>query len=288
MVTASWIEISAEFESEPADWSYVAGILSDLGCPSSRIESFPPRIISCVSNIEGHEKKVAEIESEMIKAGAIKISLGEIPETDWIATFRDYFKARPIGNKLAIVPSWDDESHYPSRFEIRLDPGQAFGTGDHPTTRMCLELLETCELEGKTVLDLGCGSGILAIAAKKLGAAKVIGTDIEEMSTQTAITNAIENNAVVEFICGSGFECGLDSKFDVIVSNIISATLIRLTPEVRTHLKIGGQWIVSGIIAANWKDVEAASVQAGFSLETKFEEGDWNAGKFKLTRGSED
>ena len=282
MTGSSWIEISAEFPQEPADWSLAAGILADCGVTSSRVESQPPRIISCVAKVNGYEEAVEAIKESLKNIGAVRFTYLEIPELDWIATFKDHFKAQKLGKKLAIIPTWDQDTLFSNRIVIRLDPGQAFGTGDHPTTRMCLELLEEVKLDGKSVLDLGCGSGILSIAAKKLGAKSVLGSDIEPISVEIARENATNNNESIELMCSAGLDLIKERKFDVIISNIISATLIRLAPQIKECLVDKGAWIVSGIIESNWNDVEKVANQCGFMLIKKIVEGDWMAGHFSL------
>ena len=185
-----------------------------------------------------------------------------------------------------IQPSWEAAIQNPkskiqnSDVIITLDPGQAFGTGDHQTTRLCLELLEQAEPRGKTVADIGCGSGVLAIAAAKLGAANVIATDIDEQSVEITRENVKLNDVQINAQLAAGFDA-IDEPREIALSNIISATLIRLAPHAARVVKSRGKWIVSGIIEQNWPDVLAAAEQAGFELEQKMKEDEWVGATFR-------
>jgi ribosomal protein L11 methyltransferase len=178
---------------------------------------------------------------------------------------------------------------------IVLDPGQAFGTGDHPTTRLCLELLELADVPDARVADVGCGSGILSVAACKLGAAEVIANDVEPVAVEVARQNAELNQVQFLALVGEGIGPAIDpttarldgwpplpedAGFDVVVSNIISAILIRIARDIAAALVPGGRWIVSGIIEQNWPDVRAAAQSAGFTLREERHEDGWVAAMF--------
>jgi len=277
----SWIEVRAIFETEPDDWSLAAGALAELGCNSSRIESSPPAIVSCVANIAGHLAKISKIQEAMSRLGASSQEIKLIPDEDWMDSFRKHFTSREIGEKFVVIPSWDAEQDFGNRLQIHLDPGQAFGTGDHPTTQMCLQILEKVDLEGKSVLDLGCGSGILAIGAKLLGAGTVVAADIELLSAKVATDNFAKNQVQIEAVAMAGMDgFSKDAAWDLIISNIISATLIRLAYEISCNLNAGGKWIVSGIISANWPDVLQEAQKFGLNLTEIQEENGWVAACF--------
>lgn len=179
---------------------------------------------------------------------------------DWANEWRENFPPLEIGRFL-IVPSWEDAP--PSdKIAIELDPGLAFGTGQHPTTRMCLELLGELKLEGQSLLDVGCGSGILSIAAAKLGA-QVVGSDLDEWCIAATRENAAKNQVSVDakLVADLGW---VSEPFPFVVANLMSDLLIRLSPELKRVTKVGGVLVVSGISAPRAAEVEAALNNAGF------------------------
>ena len=178
-----------------------------------------------------------------------------------------------------VRPTWEEFASSPDDLSIVLDPGQAFGTGDHPTTRLCLELMENVAISGKTVLDIGCGSGILSIGACLLGAKTVLAIDIDPIAVEVAKENRELNGVTFEAIAGEGLS-GLKGDWDVAISNIISATLVRIARDVRDVLNDDSRWIVSGIIVDNWPDVKLAAEKAGFTLLERREEDGWVAATF--------
>jgi len=166
---------------------------------------------------------------------------------DWVRSF--HLKNKPIfiGKKFCICPSWEKEKKIDRSIIIRLDPGQAFGTGSHETTQLCLEYLEKINLEGKTLVDYGCGSGILGIAAVKLGAEKVICIDNDKNSIDVTTTNAKENNTMEKMRIS--LECDNKRiKSDIVISNIFSSVLIGLIQDFANILKPSGTLILSGIL----------------------------------------
>lgn len=270
----NWIEIKAEFSSPPADWSVVVDLLDRLGCPNTLLKDDPARITACVVETEGSAERVVQIESELTRAGASVVVTNYVPDQDWAEIWKAHFKPRKVGKRFMIRPTWEDA---PGDLTIVFDPGQAFGTGDHPTTRMCLEMMEQVDLGGKRVLDLGCGSGVLAIGAKLLGAAEVVAIDIDPQSVEVARENFAINRVDVEARLG---DAPAGTGWDLVVSNIISATLILLAPDVRDVVQAGSNWIVSGIIVQNWPDVLASAARAGFTVVDQKQEDGWVAARF--------
>src|SRR5688572_27816077 len=183
--------------------------------------------------------------------GAERIVVDRVPEEDWSESWKQFFKPREVGKGFMVKPTWEAIGAT-DRAVIELDPGQAFGTGEHATTQLCLAMLEEAIEAGDSVIDVGCGSGILSIAAAKLGA-KVKATEIDPTAAQTAAENAARNGVSVEVLVCDGLPDGLDPA-DVVVSNIVSATIIRLAPAIARLTKEGGVWIASGIIPANLSD----------------------------------
>ncbi len=177
-----------------------------------------------------------------------------VEDQDWVRLTQSQFQPVSIADALWIVPSW----HTPpdtSAPVIRLDPGLAFGTGTHPTTRLCLEWLARQPLQHKSVLDYGCGSGILAIAAAKFGAAQVVGVDIDPDAVQSTRANAAENQVAVQ----AGLPDSVaDDRFDVVVANILSAPLKLLAPAIAAHVRPAGALVLSGILERQAEELIAA------------------------------
>ena len=202
----------------------------------------------------------------------------------WEQIWKTHFSILPILDKLVIKPVWQELDDKDDRIVINLDPGMAFGTGHHPTTRMCLEELSRQELTGKSILDIGSGSGILSIAAVKLGALSCIGIDIDENAIDSALNN-IEMNGVSENITlQTGVLDDLDStfKYDVIVANITAQIIINLVPSISSYLKPNGIVITSGILSELFPEVENTFNQLGFECSSLINSGDWSLGLFSL------
>lgn len=198
-------------------------------------------------------------------------------EEDWINNWKKYFKPMPVGNRLLIRPTWEDEYDAGDRAVLHLEPGVAFGTGTHETTRLCMELLEDYITPGSEMLDVGCGSGILSIAALLLGAKRAIGVDIDEAGVRTAIENARINGMDGRF---TGIHGNLTDKvsgtFDVVAANIVADVIILLTNDIRQFLKPGAVYLISGIIDTREQDVLAA-IEKDFEILQRREEKGWVA-----------
>jgi ribosomal protein L11 methyltransferase len=276
-----WIELTATFSAEPEDWSPIVDLLGGLGCPNTLVADQPPSITACLLEVEGWEANLHRLESELRAAGALNIEHTFIEEANWAESYKAHFHPRRVGRRFVIQPTWETAEPNPGDLTITLDPGLAFGTGDHPTTRLCLELLEKTEVEGKRVADVGCGTGILSIGAVRLGAREVAGVDIEAQSVEVARENAERNGVSYKLVVGDGIAAIGQGPWDLVLSNIISATLISLAPQVFAALAPNGGWIVSGILVDNWPDVLKAAERAGFVLTARLEEGQWVAASFR-------
>lgn len=180
-------------------------------------------------------------------------------EDDWLNNWRKYFKPTKVGEKLLICPSWYELDDTEGRVVLDIDPGLAFGTGKHETTRLCLSTLEKYVCKDSTVLDVGCGSGILGIASLLLGAESAFGVDIDPLAVRTAVENAKVNNVEDKFtiVCGDLTE-KVEGKFDIIVANIVADAIIFLSKGVREFMKDDTVYIMSGIIDSRLSDVEQA------------------------------
>lgn len=198
-------------------------------------------------------------------------------EEDWINNWKKYFKPMPVGNRLLIRPTWEEEYDAGERAVLHLEPGVAFGTGTHETTRLCMELLEDYVTPGCEMLDVGCGSGILSIAALLLGAQRAVGVDIDEAGVRTAVENARINGLSDRF---TGIHGNLTDKvhgtFDVVAANIVADVIILLTSDIRQFLKPGAVYLVSGIIDTREQDVLSA-VEKEFEILQRREEKGWVA-----------
>ena len=277
MSDQTWTLVRATYAEIPDDWARYIQIFEDHGVAGTVQTDRPVTLGGYLYKGVG----VLELSTALIQGGAETVMTFEVAEEDWDATWKKFFHTTRIGKNIVIRPEWEVSDLKPGELEIVLDPGQAFGTGDHPTTRMCLELLEVADLHGKSVADIGCGSGILSVAAKKLGASRVIGIDNDQPSVDASLENAVRNGVTYEVINANGF-AGLDGEqFDVVVSNIISATLIRVAPDAVKTVKPGGTWCVSGIIQANWPEVRTSIEAQGFTYREERQEGDWIAALFQ-------
>ena len=201
-----------------------------------------------------------------------------VDDADWNENWKKYFKAFEIGNRLAVCPSWEDYNNIDNRTVISLDPGAAFGTGSHATTSLCLEILEKRVTPNTTVLDIGTGSGILAIAADLLGAKSAIGVDIDAQSVKTAIANA-EINGVsekTEFLVGDLAD-KISGKYDIVCANIVADVVMRLFDNVANFMKDDGILIVSGIIDMRSAEVEKSAIEHGFTITESLMREEWHA-----------
>jgi ribosomal protein L11 methyltransferase len=216
-----------------------------------------------------------------------------VQEADWAEAWKEHYHPIRIGRRLVIVPAWL-ESPDPGRIAVRMDPGMAFGTGTHPTTQLCLELVEAALAEmlplGQPVdmLDVGCGSGILAVAALKLGARRALGVDIDAEAVPVARQNALLNGVSERFDVGqSSVQEVLAGGFGVrraalVAANILAPVIVRLFGDGLAELvSPGGVLILSGILADQSGEVEAAALANGLALSEKRQEGDWVALSFR-------
>lgn len=202
-----------------------------------------------------------------------------IEEAEWRDAYKRHLRSLTIGKRLMVVPSWDEPRSVGSRVVIRLDPGLAFGTGHHPTTAMCLQFIEELLETGARVLDVGCGSGILSIAAAKLGAADVLGLDINPDAVSAADRNAVDNGVdrVVTAVQGTLESRTGDGPFDLVLANISAKVIIVSAEHIAAASKPGGAIVCSGIIAERGDEVTGAIGAAGLGINEVRQEGDWLA-----------
>ena len=196
---------------------------------------------------------------------------------DWENNWKKYFKPMPVGERLLIRPIWEQEYDAGDRAVLHLEPGLAFGSGTHDTTRLCLESLEKYANEGKSILDVGCGSGILSIAGLLLGADSAVGVDIDALAVKTARENGKTNGFdEPKFTALQGsLTDKVTGKFDIIVANIVADIIIVLCRDVKRYLNDGGVFITSGIIEPREQDVLAAFAENGIEVVERHESGGW-------------
>lgn len=196
-------------------------------------------------------------------------------EEDWLNNWRKYFNPTPIGKKLLIRPTWRENYDPQGRIVLNIDPGLAFGTGSHETTRLCLETLENYITADKTVLDVGCGSGILSIASLLLGAKSAFGVDIDNTAVRTALENAEINNVSDKFtaVCGNLTDKVSDT-YDIVVANIVADAIIMLSKGIKQFMNEDSVYIMSGIIDTRLDDVLKA-ITPDFEIIKTIEDNGW-------------
>ena len=196
---------------------------------------------------------------------------------DWENNWKQYFKPIPVGKRLLIQPVWKEAADAGDRAVLNIEPGLAFGSGTHETTRLCLEALEPYIRPGVEMLDVGCGSGILSVASLLLGARHAVGVDIDALAVKTAKENGELNGFTApqyEVFRGSLTE-QVSGQFDVIAANIVADIIILFSSQVGPFLKPGGVFIASGIIAPREPEVLAAFEQNGFAVIARHEKNGW-------------
>lgn len=232
--------------------------------------------VSTVTDIDdvGFKDRLKKRLAEMKEVGGIvfgEIIEGEIDAADYENEWKKYYKPIRTAN-ITVVPTWIKYAPSENEKIMRLDPGMAFGTGSHATTRMCLDLLD---VKDKDVIDVGCGSGILGIAAKICGAKSVYMCDIDEQAVEFAKRNAVLNNVDAEIECADLLTG--DRTADLIVANITADILMRLSKDIGKHLRNGGRIILSGIIDTRLDEVKNCYEKAGYSVVKSCAQDDWRA-----------
>lgn len=205
------------------------------------------------------------------------LTLSGCREEDWIDNWKRYFKPTPVGKRLLIRPLWEQDVDPQGRVVLNLEPGVAFGTGTHETTRLCLELLEKYLRPGEDFLDVGCGSGILSVAALLLGAKKAVGVDIDPLAVKTARENARQNRVGERFtaICGNLAD-EVTGTFPLVAANIVADAVIALSRDAGRFLSADGVYIVSGIIESREADALRA-LREDFEVIERLKERGWIA-----------
>lgn len=217
--------------------------------------------------------------SERLTAEGIAHELDEAvcKNADWENNWKKYFKPMPVGKRLLIRPIWEQEFDAGDRAVLHLEPGLAFGSGTHDTTRLCLESIENYAEKGKTMLDIGCGSGILSVAGLLLGADSAVGVDIDALAVKTAKENG-ETNGFSEpqfTVLQGSMTDKVSGKFDIIAANIVADIIVMLCENVKNYMNPDAVFITSGIIVPREDDVVAAFEKNGLEIIARHESGGW-------------
>ncbi|QBQ96653.1 50S ribosomal protein L11 methyltransferase [Paraburkholderia pallida] len=243
--------LSVSVEDADADTPDEQPLFGEPGLTPERTAWQHSRVIALIGNDQDPAVLLAAAANELGLTETPKFSLREVEEQDWVRLTQSQFDPIPIGERIWVVPSWHDAPD-PDALVLELDPGLAFGTGSHPTTRLCMEWLEQHVQPGNSLLDYGCGSGILAILAKKCGANPVIGIDIDPQAVESARHNSERNHAEVTY--GLPDDCPA-GEFDIVVANILSNPLKLMASMLSSRVKPGGRLALSGILARQAEEV---------------------------------
>lgn len=269
------IENEADFkdflENNHQYWDYVDEELESRFANVSRIKCYLCDDEDGNAILRGIREAYGDIETSFVE------------DSDWENNWRKYYKPIEVGKKLVVVPEWEDIPDN-GRTALRLDPGLIFGSGSHPTTRMCLAALENYAGNGKAFLDLGCGSGILGIGALVLGSARCVGCDIDPKAPDVAASNAALNGIGLDrfkiyagdILSDASLRRMLGSGYDAVLANIVSDVIIPLSAIVRQFMKPGAVFITSGIIDGRQDEVRAALEGNGFEVIEHWNEEEWH------------
>ena len=232
--------------------------------------------------LEYVNERLTELKEMGLDLGEAKVEHEKMHEEDTANTWKQYYKPTKVGEKIVVKPIWEEYEAKDGELVVDLDPGMAFGTGTHETTRMCIQSLEKYVKEDSTVFDVGCGSGILAIAAAKLGAKLAVGVDLDPVAVESSIENVGYNKLKnIEILHGNLVEV-IDGKADIVVANILAEIICILTDDVKRVLKDGGVFITSGIIHDRVDMVCEKLEATGFEVMEKNRDGEWNCIVAKL------
>lgn len=257
-----------ELSKDSTDWDFVDPSLIKIDLDKISIKAYFSESQKLNSVIDFVKKEMEKVQGEIV--------FSEIDEKDWAESWKKYYKPRRIGTNIVIKPTWESIDEKEGDLVIELDPGMAFGTGTHETTMMCIEALEKFMNNGDKVYDIGCGSGILSIAAAKLGASDIVAVDLDpnciKVSNENILKNEVEDK--IHAIQGNLLDV-VEDKADVIVSNIIAEIIVKMSKDLREYLADNGIFIASGIILEKIKLVEDSLVENGFEILEIKKLGEW-------------
>lgn len=271
------------------DWNYIDEDLFKRDFEGILVKAYFPEDEYLMDKIKLIKQNIELIPQYDIDGGLGEVTISEVYESEWKDIWKQYYKPKRIGKQIVIKPSWEEYEEKQGDIILELDPGMAFGTGTHETTMMCIEAIEKYMTKGETVFDIGCGSGILSIAAAKLGAEKVIGVDLDESTIPVSNENVRMNNVedIVEIRHGDLLEV-VSEKADLVVVNIVAEIIKIIVPDVKTSLKQGGMFIASGIILDKIDFTKQALDENGFEIVELVVNGEWACIVSKVKEGSID
>ncbi|WP_295859843.1 50S ribosomal protein L11 methyltransferase [uncultured Oscillibacter sp.] len=267
-------------------WDYVDEELLKKEAGACRVTFYLEKTEDGFSRLAQVRMALADFKAAHPECAPLLMTLDELKEEDWAFGWQKYYKPMEIGRRLLVVPEWEkDTVDCGGRVPLILDPGLAFGTGSHATTQLCLQALEKTVRPGDRVLDLGCGSGILSIAALKLGAESAQAVDIDEKCLNVAYENAALNGIgrdrytvrVGDVLSDEALRAELGGGYDIVVANIVADVILGLAPMVRQFLKPGGQFLCSGIIDDRAVEVADGLRRCGWAILETREESGWFA-----------
>ena len=278
-------------ENKDSNWDYIDDDLMGLSDCETTVTVYLPENSQGLDNLNSIKGILKTLKDNDFEGsfGRLEYELKNVREEDWANNWKQYFKPLCIGDKILVKPSWESVEPNEKRTVLEIDPASSFGTGQHNTTQLCLELLEKYIKPGDSLLDLGCGSGILSIGAILLGAEKACAVDIDENSVKIAAENAKKNNIAKEkytALCGNiisdiGLREQIGNGFDVVCANIVADVLVAMSPLFGDFVKENGILVVSGIIDSRKDEVLNVIKERGFELLETSEKEDWSAAAFK-------
>ena len=281
-------DFQAFLDDKEGNWDYIDDDLMGLKDCETTVTVYIENNSSAPEMISAVRSELAVLRSMSDDFGRLELELKNIREQDWANNWKKYFKPLCVGEKLLIKPSWETVPENEKRKVVEIDPAASFGTGQHHTTQLCLELLEKNILPGCSLLDLGCGSGILSIAAMTLGATRAAAVDIDPNSVKIAAENAEKNSIPSDkyktfagnIVADPALVERIGTNYDVVCANIVADVLVAMSGLFGGFLKKGGKLVVSGIIDPRKDEVLDSIVSQGFELVEERKKDDWNAASF--------
>lgn len=262
---------------DPLAWDYMEKEVFDFGHEDVRVIGYFSSEEDINEKISEIEKRLNYVKSLKLDTGTLEIFKKEVKQENWENEWKKYFNVQKVSNSIVIKPSWEEYTPKAGEKIIDIDPGMAFGTGTHETTRMCINAIEKYMKKGDSLIDIGCGSGILSIAAAHLGAQKVVAVDLDRLAVKVSKENVELNgfSNTIDVRYGDLTDV-IDEKADVIVANIIADIIAKLSENIADFMKDGGYFISSGIINDKKDFVVSKLKENNFEIVEEKNDGEWN------------